>query len=82
MTSNAESVGIRGGSPWAIKRDGGASVLSVGRYDMTMLTSPVVFGIVDRYVLLLWSGGEEAQELRDRLRKGIFEALTVVLYNN
>uniref|UniRef100_A0A915KT46 Uncharacterized protein n=1 Tax=Romanomermis culicivorax TaxID=13658 RepID=A0A915KT46_ROMCU len=51
MISNAESVGILGGSPWAIKRAGGASVPSVGRYEGIMLMSPVVSSVVDGFTL-------------------------------
>uniref|UniRef100_A0A915KZL6 Uncharacterized protein n=1 Tax=Romanomermis culicivorax TaxID=13658 RepID=A0A915KZL6_ROMCU len=46
-----ESVGIPGGSPWAITGARGTGVPSVGRYDGIRLTSPVVFGVVDGFML-------------------------------
>uniref|UniRef100_A0A915IQX7 Uncharacterized protein n=1 Tax=Romanomermis culicivorax TaxID=13658 RepID=A0A915IQX7_ROMCU len=51
MTSSAESIGILGGGPWAIKRARGAHVPFVGGYNATMLTSPVIFGMVDGFTL-------------------------------
>uniref|UniRef100_A0A915HNU9 Uncharacterized protein n=1 Tax=Romanomermis culicivorax TaxID=13658 RepID=A0A915HNU9_ROMCU len=55
-----------GGGPWVIKWAGGASVPSVGRYDMITLTSPVFFGVVDRFTLTcvayFGSGGGQSQQ--------------------
>uniref|UniRef100_A0A915KTD5 Uncharacterized protein n=1 Tax=Romanomermis culicivorax TaxID=13658 RepID=A0A915KTD5_ROMCU len=51
MTSNAESVGIPGGGPWAITRADGAVVPSVGRYDGITPTSPVILRVVDGFTL-------------------------------
>uniref|UniRef100_A0A915HRI7 Uncharacterized protein n=1 Tax=Romanomermis culicivorax TaxID=13658 RepID=A0A915HRI7_ROMCU len=50
-TSNAESVGIPGSSPWAIKWTRGAGVPSIGPYDAITLMSPVIFGIVGGFTL-------------------------------
>uniref|UniRef100_A0A915J2X5 Uncharacterized protein n=1 Tax=Romanomermis culicivorax TaxID=13658 RepID=A0A915J2X5_ROMCU len=49
MTSSTESFGISGSGPWAAKWAGGASLPSIGQYDETTLTSPVVFGMIDRF---------------------------------
>uniref|UniRef100_A0A915HGN4 Uncharacterized protein n=1 Tax=Romanomermis culicivorax TaxID=13658 RepID=A0A915HGN4_ROMCU len=40
-----------GSSPWAIKQARGTGVPSIGRYDTIMLTSPVVFSVVDGFTL-------------------------------
>uniref|UniRef100_A0A915I5N6 Uncharacterized protein n=1 Tax=Romanomermis culicivorax TaxID=13658 RepID=A0A915I5N6_ROMCU len=56
MTSSAESIRIPGDDPWAAKQAGGASTtataavtvtVSFGRYDVTRLTSPAIFSIVN-----------------------------------
>uniref|UniRef100_A0A915L1R3 Uncharacterized protein n=1 Tax=Romanomermis culicivorax TaxID=13658 RepID=A0A915L1R3_ROMCU len=51
QTSNGESIGIPGGGPWATKWARGARAPAIGQYHTTMLTSPVVFGLIDGFTL-------------------------------